>query len=459
MNDYQAFLQKSEINAFNSERYIRIAGQLDKFYENAKKGKEQFSDLELARQRAAHLKKRVIDDLDKYLVEFETNFIRNGGKVIWAPTAETALKEIKNILNKKQINLVLKGKSMITEEIRLNEFLKNENIEAIETDLGEFIQQLNNEAPYHIVTPAMHQSLESIKKLMLEKGLLKESEIKNATAETITYKVRNYLRNKFRVSAAGISGANFLIPDIGGVSVTENEGNVLLSSSGTQVHIVIAGIEKLISSVKHLGLFLPLLASHATGQNMTAYNSIFCGPKQLNEKDGPKEMYVILLDNGRTNILKDSIQREALSCIRCGACHNVCPVFKLIGGHAYPDVYAGPIGSVITPLMKGNDQFGYLSHASSLCGKCTEVCPVHIDIHKLLLQNRNKSTTSIPVSTFEIIAWKLWKSAMLNRSLIEKTGSGLKNFIFRWLFKNSWSKRRTPLKFADKSFNKLYKEK
>ncbi|CAF1436145.1 unnamed protein product [Adineta steineri] len=297
------------------------------------------------------------------LQQFENNISARGAKVIWAETAEDALNEIGKICKEKNCKTLVKSKSMVTEEIHLNKYLQQQGIESIETDLGEYIQQLDDEPPYHIVTPAMHKSKEDIAKLFVEKlgtpaGL---------SPQQLTLVAREKLRKKYVEAEVGITGANFLIADTGSISVTENEGNGRLSSAFPKTHIVIAGIEKMIPSLKDLSLFLPLLATFGTGQQLTVYNTIISGPKQTNEVDGPEEMYVILLDNGRTTLLENPKTREALYCIRCGACLNACPVYKNIGGHSYETTYSGPIGSVITPHLKNLKEYKHLSYASSLC--------------------------------------------------------------------------------------------
>ena len=417
-------------------------------------GKNQFSDLEIAKQRGAMLKWKVIENLDKYLVEFETNFTKRGGKVIWARNAEEAIQELLRILKRANAKTVVKAKSMTTEEIHVNEALTAEGIESIETDLGEFIVQLRGEHPYHIVTPAMHLSKEDVAKTFNEKFNMPLT----STPKEITAFVRERLRDKYQKADVGISGANFLIADTGSVAVTENEGNALMSISFPRIQIAIAGIEKLIPSLTDLDLFWPLLATHGTGQNITVYNSISSGPRQEGEIDGPDEMYVILLDNGRTNLLASPDQRQALSCIRCGACLNACPIYKGVGGHSYGSTYSGPIGSVITPHYEGMDQFKHLSYASSLCGRCTEVCPVKIDLHKLLLYNRRDSIDQKLNPKTDNFIFFIWKKAMLNRKLMNKGSSGMKNFILKNFFKSQWGDRRELPVIAPKSFNQQWVE-
>ncbi|MBN4051337.1 lactate utilization protein, partial [bacterium AH-315-M05] len=264
---------------------------------------------------------------------------------------------------------------------------------------------------------------------------------------------------KFTSAEVGVTGANFLIADIGGIAVTENEGNVLMTTAFPKVHIAIVGIEKIIPSMRDLDLFWALLSTYGTGQKMTVYNTLFTGPKQDGEVDGPEEMYVVLLDNGRTNLLAEPDQREALNCIRCGACLNGCPVYKNIGGHTYASTYSGPIGSIITPHFKGMEEFKHLSYASSLCGKCTEVCPVKIDLHKLLLYNRRDAVKKNLVSKYENWGMYFWKKAMLKRSRIEKWGAGLKNFILKLFYRKEWGNRRELPEIAPKSFSRLWREK
>ncbi|MGI8582637.1 MAG: LUD domain-containing protein, partial [Chitinophagaceae bacterium] len=265
------------------------------------------------------------------------------------------------------------------------------------------------------------------------------------------------LREKYVQAEIGITGANFIISDTGSIAVTENEGNARLSAAFPKTHIAIVGIEKIIPSITDLGLFWPLLATYGTGQKITVYNTIISGPKQANETDGPEEMYVILLDNGRTNILSNAKQRESLYCIRCGACLNACPVYKNIGGHTYGATYSGPIGSVITPHLQGMAEFKHLSYASSLCGNCTEVCAVKINLHELLLENRNEAVQTGAVSFGEKLAWKMWKKASLSRSLMNLGNGKMKNGIVNKIFKG-WQKNRSELHFSQKTFNEMWKE-
>jgi L-lactate dehydrogenase complex protein LldF len=323
----------------------------------------------------------------------------------------------------------------------------------VETDLGEYIQQMDGEAPYHIVTPAMHKSKEDVAELFA-KHL---GTAINLTPEQLTLVARLNLREKYVNAEIGVTGANFIISDIGGIAVTENEGNARLSAAWPKTHIVVVGIEKVIPSMTDLGLFWPLLSTYGTGQQVTVYNSIITGPRQAGEVDGPEDMYVILLDNGRTELLANAKSREALYCIRCGACLNACPVYKNIGGHAYDTTYSGPIGSVITPHLRGMHDYKHLSNASSLCGNCTEVCPVRINLHELLLENRREAVVMGETSYAEKFAWKIWKQASLNRTLMNQGNATIKNWVMNKMFKG-WSNQRAPLAFPRKTFNQMYKD-
>lgn len=449
----QIFNAKSAIKAADLEHRRKINFNIGKYDTVVPKGKEQFANVHLARERAKNIKWRAIETLDKQLEEFELNFTKRGGKVIWAEDGKQAVEEVLRICKEKNCKTLVKSKSMVTEEIHLNAALEKEGIESVETDLGEYIQQLDEEPPYHIVTPAMHKSKEDVAKLFNNKL----GTPINLTPEELTQVARNILREKYVQAEVGVTGANFIISDIGGIAVTENEGNARLSCAFPKTHIVIVGIEKMIPSITDLALFWPLLSTFGTGQKITVYNTIVTGPRQENESDGPDEMYVILLDNNRTNILLHPKQRESLYCIRCGACLNACPVYKNIGGHAYGATYSGPIGSIITPHLQGMQQFKHLSFASSLCGNCTEVCAVKINLHELLLENRKESVEEGFATFTEKMAWKVWKLASLKRSMMNLGTGKLKNKVVNGMFKG-WNKRRSDLDFSQKTFNQLWKE-
>jgi L-lactate dehydrogenase complex protein LldF len=446
------FIARSTVKAEDMDHRNKINFNIGRYNAAVPQGKLQFADLNLARERAKNIKWRAIENLDKQLEEFEAIFSQRGGKVIWAENSAQALAEILAICKEKKCRSIVKSKSMVTEEIKLNHFLEENGIESVETDLGEYIQQLAGEPPYHIVTPAMHKSKEDVAKLFYEKLHTRPG----LTPEQLTLVARDKLRKKYVQAEIGITGANFIISDIGGIAITENEGNARLSAAFPKTHIVIAGLEKVIPSMADLGLFWPLLATYGTGQRVTVYNTLITGAKQPGEPDGPDEMYLILLDNGRTNILANAKARESLYCIRCGACLNACPIYKNIGGHSYGTTYSGPIGSVITPHLKDMGEWKHLSYASSLCGNCTEVCSVKINLHELLLDNRSEAVREGYAAWSEKLAWKVWRKASLSRGLMNAGNAKLKNWVVNRSFK-AWTAHRSELEFAPKTFNQRWK--
>jgi len=447
------FIAKSTAKAADRLHRNVINFNIGKYNSVVPKGKEQFADLDIARERAKNLKWRAIESLDKHLESFEAAITRRGARVVWANDAQEALDEIGRICAEKNCRTLVKSKSMVTEEIHLNDYLRQKGIESVETDLGEYIQQLDGEPPYHIVTPAMHKSKEDIARLFAEKL----GTDPNLTPEELTLVARRLLREKYATAEIGLTGANFIIADIGAVAVSENEGNARLSCSMPKTHIVVVGIEKVIPSLNDLALFWPLLATFGTGQRITSYNTIIAGPRQPNETDGPEEMIVILLDNGRTNILANEKQRESLYCIRCGACLNACPVYKNIGGHTYAATYSGPIGSVITPHLKGMGDWKHLSFASSLCGNCTEVCAVKINLHELLLENRHEAVEQGHTDFSERMAWKMWRQGVMRRKWMNMASGPVKSWVVNKLVKG-WSDKRAKLEFPKQTFNERWRE-
>jgi L-lactate dehydrogenase complex protein LldF len=449
-----SFIAKSTVKAADLEHRRKINFNIGKYNAVVPIGKQQFTDVMQVRERAKNSKWEAIEHLDQYLLEFEKKISARGAKVIWAEDTEQALDAIGTICKERNCKTLVKSKSMVTEEIHLNDYLEKNGIESVETDLGEYIQQLDGEPPYHIVTPAMHKSKEDVAKLFASKLGTRP----DLTPEELTLVARQKLREKYVEAEVGVTGANFIIADIGAIAITENEGNARLSCAWPKTHIVIVGIEKMIPSVTDMATFWPLLSTFGTGQKVTVYNTIISGPRQENETDGPEEMFVILLDNGRTNLLANPTAREALYCIRCGACLNACPVYKNIGGHAYETTYSGPIGKVITPHLRGVDDYKHLSYASSLCGNCTEVCPVRINLHELLLDNRHEAVVQGSSTIAERVAWKAWKMASLNRMMMNMGNGKMKNWVVNKVFKG-WSLHRSQLDFSQKTFNELWKEK
>jgi len=441
--------------AFDIKHRNTIKFNISRYDAAVTKGMARYNNVEAAKTQAAAIKRDVLQHWDNYLIEFEEKISARGVQVLWAKDSDEATSYIEKILQENEAHLLVKSKSMTTEEIELNHTAEKLGCESVETDLGEFIVQVAGEKPYHIVTPAMHKSKGDIAKLFHEKfGTPIDS-----TPEEMTEYVRQVLRKKYTSAQVGVTGANFLIADIGGISVTENEGNGLMTTAFPRVHIVLAGIEKIIPKMKQLGLFYPLLAAHGTGQQITAYNTIFTGPRQSNEVDGPEKMIVILMDNGRSTVFNDDEGYEALACIRCGACLNGCPVYKTIGGYTYDTTYSGPIGSVLTPFLRGFKDFSHLSFASTLCGKCNEVCPVKIPLTDILLSNRRKTVEQNlrPAAEkwlmkgFQLISTKRIGFDIIP-GFLKTAGTYTFNFV-------GWGPKRSMPTFAGKSFSQQYKKK
>jgi len=337
------------------------------------------------RDRARAIKRETIEHLDELLIQLKSGLEANGCSVFFAEDAAAARDYIVDVAKKNGIRRVVKGKSMTTEEIDLNPALEANGVETIETDLGEYIVQLRHERPSHILTPAIHLSKEDIGKLFEDKfGIAYTDEPTNLTAVA-----RDRLREVFLSADMGITGVNFAIAETGTIVLVENEGNGRFSSTLPDTFIAVMGFEKIIPRLSDLSHFLEVLARAGTGQKLTTYTNFVNGPRRPGDLDGPREVHVVILDNGRSAMLADPVMREALYCLRCGACLNVCPVYRRIGGHAYGFTYPGPIGSIVSPALFG-DAAGHLPFASTLCGACRDICPVKIDIPRILLHLRAK---------------------------------------------------------------------
>ncbi|MEK7707224.1 MAG: LutB/LldF family L-lactate oxidation iron-sulfur protein [Verrucomicrobiota bacterium] len=423
--------------------------------------KLSFQDWQGARQLAAATKWQAVNHLDKHLEQFAQQIESRGTKVHWASTAARARDIILGILREKNANVVVKSKAMTSEEIHLNDAMERAGYEVVESDLGEFIVQLRKEPPYHLVFPAMHLTRSEIKDVFQKKL----HDAPSDEPEELTMVARRVLRQKYLQADIGITGANFAIAETGMVSITENEGNARLTAALPKTMITLVGIEKILPRLEDLALFLPMLAVMGTGQPITCYNTMYGGPRQPAEADGPEEYHVVLLDNQRTTLLADAEQRDALHCIRCGACLNVCPIFRNVGGYTYGTVYGGPIGSVITPHLRGLQDWKHLSYASSLCGACTETCPVKIDLHHHLLQNRRNASCGKPI-WWQKIAFKLFAPVANSPALWSLTTKlGRFGQMFHPLIKGrpvdpayAWTKTRELPPIAKQSFHEWWKE-
>jgi L-lactate dehydrogenase complex protein LldF len=378
-------------------------------------------DYQELRTQANSIKRHTLENLDFYLEQFESNVAAHGGVVRYCKDGNEVADFVLGLAKERRAQLLVKSKSMTTEEVDFNERLEHHGLESVETDLGEYILQLAHERPYHIVAPALHKTRFDVARLFTEKlGVAEETVIEKQTRIA-----REVLRQKFLAADIGVSGANFLVADSGAVVLVENEGNARLTTSAPKIHIAVAGIEKVIPRASDLATFLKLLGRSATGQALTVYTSVLSGPRRGDEIDGPDEFYVVLLDNGRTRLLADRDKRESLFCIRCGACLNNCPVYRKIGGHAFPWVYSGPIGAIITPQFMGVAHEPKLPFASSLCGACAEVCPVKIDIPRILLELRSevkKTEAREGQSRLERFGFRAWAWLMRHPKLYEMAG-------------------------------------
>lgn len=420
-----------------------------------------FQDWQGARTLAARTKFDAVNHLDKHLAEFARLLEARGTQVHWASNAQQGRDIILGILRAKNAKVIVKSKAMTSEEIHLNDAMEHAGYEVVESDLGEFIVQLRQEPPYHLVFPAMHLTRSEIKQTFQEKL----NDAPSDEPEDLTMVARRVMRQKYLQADVGITGANFAIAETGMISITENEGNARLTAALPKTMITLVGIEKILPRLEDLALFLPMLAVMGTGQALTCYNTMYCGPRQPGEADGPEEYHVVLLDNQRTTLLADAEQRDSLGCIRCGACLNVCPIFRNVGGHTYGTVYGGPIGSVITPHLRGLTQWKHLSEASSLCGACTETCPVKIDLHHHLLQNRRNASQQKP-SWWQKLAFKIF-APIANKPGLWALTTKLGRFgqRFHGLVKGSamdpaqaWTKTRELPPIAKQSFKEWWKE-
>ncbi|HWX52997.1 MAG TPA: LutB/LldF family L-lactate oxidation iron-sulfur protein [Verrucomicrobiae bacterium] len=459
----QQFLRDAAVKSADIVHRELIRKGMDSYDAAHLRGRSRFQDWEAARRRCQEIKREAIDHLDKYLLEFEEKVIAHGGHVFWAENSEQACAYVADLARRHNVRTVVKSKSMVTEEIHLAPALEKLGIKVWETDLGEYIVQLRDEPPYHIVTPAMHLNRKQIAELFREKfdepGLSEDPQELVAAA-------RRKLRQPFFAAEMGISGANFLVADSGVIAINTNEGNGRLSTSVPRIHVAVTGIEKVIPKLEDLATLWPVLATSGTGQPITTYGTLIGGPRRPGEADGPEEFHVVLVDNGRSGLLANADEREVLHCIRCGACLNICPVYRHIGGHAYGTTYQGPIGSVLTPHLRGKE-FDHLSYASSLCGACTSVCPVGINLHHHLLHNRRDFVIAHDTKFSERLMFRLWRSAMLHPRLYA-LGGALMRRALRLLYRlglagsvldpaRAWNRRRALLPLPAKSFRAMWR--
>jgi L-lactate dehydrogenase complex protein LldF len=419
------------------------------------------------RERAYHIKRRTMANLDHYLEQMADAVEARGGKVFFASDGEDVVRYIGDLAREKNAKVITKSKSMATEEIELNHRLEEDyadlDLEIVETDLGEWIAQLAGDTPSHIVGPILHMNRRHIAEVLSGAA----GEEMPPDVQALGSFARRRLREKFLAADIGITGANFGVAETGTIATITNEGNARLVTSVPPVHVVVMGIEKMIPRFEDLSVFVRLLGRSGTGQKITVYTNFITGPRGEGELDGAEEFHLILLDNGRSKLLGTEFE-EALYCIRCGACLNVCPVYRQTGGHAYGSTYSGPIGAVITPLLKGDEEAKDLPHASSLCGACWEACPVGIPLHELLLKLRNRQVDEGLANKAQEIAFKGFENTMRSPALYKISGKAgrlaqkplLRDGSVRPLPgpTSAWTDSRDLPPLAEKSFRELWKE-
>jgi L-lactate dehydrogenase complex protein LldF len=388
----------------------RIQGALDQATNRLRTNRvaawAELSNVEELRQRAHAIRMAVIDDLDAHVARFTAAVESLGGHVFFARTAREASEYVAEVCRRRGAKLAAKSKSMVSEEIGLNEALEAVGVRPVETDLGEYILQLAGEHPVHIIAPAIEKTAAEVAELLSGAGGTPVP----AELEALTNAARTQLRKTFLQADVGITGANFGVSETGSICLVTNEGNARLVSSIPPVHVALLGMERLVPSTADLAVLLKLLARSGTGQKLSVYTTLLTGPRRPGEADGPEEQHVVIVDNGRTNLLRGRY-REMLACIRCGACLNVCPVYRKTGGAAYSTVYSGPMGAVLLPLLVGLEQAPSLPHASSLCGACTDACPVKIPLHELLLDLRRDLVAERVAPWLERVGFTLWSLA------------------------------------------------
>lgn len=376
---------------------------------------EALGEWEQWRELGQQIRQHTLANLDYYLEELALNIEKKGGHVFFAKTKEEASSYIRDVIVKKQAKKIVKSKSMVTEEIEMNRVLLEAGCQLVETDLGEYILQVDDwDPPSHIVAPALHKDRTQVKRVFAENLGYEGDE----TPEHLARFARKVLREKFLEADVGITGCNFAIANLGAINLVTNEGNGDLTAAIPKTHIAVMGMERIVPSLEEMEVLDNLLCRSAVGQKLTSYITVM-GPSRPGDSDGPEDFHLVVVDNGRSDILASEFS-EALQCIRCGACLNVCPVYRHIGGHAYGSIYPGPIGAVITPLLGGYDDFKELPFASSLCAACTDVCPVKIPLHEQLIRHRQNIVSENRTSSAERMQMKAISKVTSSRSLFGK---------------------------------------
>ncbi len=450
------FKQKAAATIADPQLQKALEGVYTGFHANRIVAASETDRWDEQRDQARAIKAHTIANLDYYLEMLAGNVEKNGGHVFFASTTAEANDYVLGLARSRDVKTVIKGKSMVSEEMGLNHVFEAAGIAAVETDLGEYIIQLAKEPPYHIIAPAIHKTRAQVADLLAPlSGGQRVEEIADLTRQA-----REQLRPVFERADMGVTGVNFAVAESGSIVLVTNEGNGRMSTSAPRIHVACMGMEKVIPSVSDLSIFLRILIRSATGQRISNYVSMINGPRRAGDEDGPDEFHLVIVDNGRRNMLADPALREALYCIRCGACMNACPVYRKVGGHSYGWVYPGPIGAVVTPAMTGLKQAGNLPFASSLCGACREVCPVRIDLPRMLLELRSQAVggvkrakspdapkrqpTPAPKATVtERAVWTLWRFGMKGRGRFD-LGARIGRAVLWPLSRGGWVRHAPP---------------
>ena len=453
------------VDAALANNFLRKATRraTDRLRHNKYKATDELGSWEEWRNAGAEIRSHVIENLDYYLQQLIQQTEKRGVQVHLAKTPEDAVAVVRDIVQKHDAKNVIKSKSMISEEIHLNHFLQAEGVLSVETDLGEYIIQIAGEPPSHIIVPAMHKTRQQVADLFEPIA----GHALTSDTPTLTRFVRVKMREQFLRGDIGITGCNFAVANTGSIVMVTNEGNGRMVSTLPRVQITLMGMERIVPSFRELDVMLNLLARSATGQRLSSYTTILTPPRQSTELDGPEEFHLVILDHNRSEILGDKTFRPALNCIRCGACFNVCPVYRQIGGHAYGSVYSGPIGSVITPLLEKDwEKWGHLPFFSSLCGACSEACPVHIPLHDLLVKLRARKTSSGHTPQIEQQIFKAYRYFFTHEKTLRRAlrlGSRLQfPFVRNGRITggppplSNWTKSRTLPMVAPKSFMQVW---
>jgi L-lactate dehydrogenase complex protein LldF len=416
------------------------------FHESRLSAAADTPNWEELRTKGKAIKDHTIAHLDYYLGLLADNVEKNGGQVFFASDAEEARRHIIGLARDRDVKTVIKSKSMVSEEMALADALIEAGIEAVETDLGEYIIQLAGETPYHLIAPAIHKSRKEVAEL-LDDDFSEGDPLPSVT--DLTMMARAKLRAVFERADMSVTGVNFAVAESGSIALVTNEGNGRMSTSVPRIHVAVMGMEKIVPSVQDLSTMLRILIRSATGQRISSYITMVNGPKKPDEEEGPEEFHLVIMNNGRDKLLEDPQMRESLNCIRCGACLNACPVYRKVGGHAYGWVYPGPIGSIVSPVMTGVKDASNLPNASSLCGACHEVCPVKINIPRMLLELRwraaeGKTDPEERASSMkERLVWKAWRMGMMGRRRFD-LGARLSRLFMRPISRRGWIRKAPP---------------